>query len=138
MPGIGVKTAAELINIYGDLDSLLERAGEIKQPKRRENLIEFAEQARISRQLVLLREDAPTPLDIDAMKTPARDMDVLKAFLVEQNFKRLLVRIGASADAGTSASAEVVRSMGGTLAVNAGQNDKANDTGTALTHDVQN
>ena len=138
VPGIGVKTAAELINIYGDLDSLLERAGEIKQPKRRENLIEFAEQARISRQLVLLREDAPTPLDIDAMKTPARDMDVLKAFLIEQNFKRLLVRIGASADAGTSASAEVVRSMGGTLAVNAGQNDKANDTGTSLTHDVQN
>ena len=138
VPGIGVKTAAELINIYGDLDSLLERAGEIKQPKRRENLIEFAEQARISRQLVLLREDAPTPLDIDAMKTPARDMDVLKAFLIEQNFKRLLVRIGALADAGTSASAEVVRSMGGTLAVNAGQNDKANDTGTSLTHDVQN
>jgi DNA polymerase-1 len=47
VPGIGVKTAAELINAYGDLDTLLARAGEIKQPKRREKLIEFAEQARI-------------------------------------------------------------------------------------------
>ena len=49
VPGIGVKTAAELINEYGDLDTLLARAGEIKQPKRREKLIEFADQARISR-----------------------------------------------------------------------------------------
>ena len=51
VPGIGIKTAAELIAAYGDLDSLLARAGEIKQPKRREKLIEFAEQARISRRL---------------------------------------------------------------------------------------
>ncbi|MGB2295637.1 MAG: 5'-3' exonuclease, partial [Candidatus Puniceispirillum sp.] len=122
VPGIGIKTAAELINIYGDLDSLLERAGEIKQPKRRENLIEYAEQARISRQLVLLREDAPTPLEMDAMKTPVRDMEVLTSFLVAQNFKRLLVRIGASADAGDSASAPAVRSMGGTLSANADDN----------------
>ena len=57
VPGIGVKTAAELIITYGDLDTLLARAGEIKQPKRREKLIEFAEQARISRSLVLLKDD---------------------------------------------------------------------------------
>ena len=57
VPGIGVKTAALLINTYGDLDTLLERAGEIKQPKRRENLIEFADQARMSRELVRLRDD---------------------------------------------------------------------------------
>ena len=49
VPGVGVKTAAQLIHEYGDLDTLLERAGEIKQNKRRENLIEFADQARISR-----------------------------------------------------------------------------------------
>ena len=60
VPGIGVKTAAELINTYGDLDTLLASAGEIKQPKRRENLINFAEQARISRDLVRLRVDTPT------------------------------------------------------------------------------
>ncbi|MDB2390956.1 DNA polymerase I [Alphaproteobacteria bacterium] len=138
VPGIGVKTAAELINIYGDLDSLLERAGEIKQPKRRENLIEFAEQARISRQLVLLREDAPKPLGIDAMKTPARDMDALKAFLVEQNFQRLLVRIGASGDAVGSASTAVVRSMGGSLPANSSKDDVAKNGDTTPMHDAQN
>jgi DNA polymerase-1 len=138
VPGIGIKTAAELINIYGDLDSLLERAGEIKQPKRRENLIEYAEQARISRQLVLLREDAPTPLEMGAMKTPVRDMEALTSFLVTQNFKRLLVRIGASADAGESASAPAVRSMGGTLSANADDNDATKDNTTTAMHDAQN
>ena len=57
VPGIGIKTAAELINEYGDLDSLLNRAGEIKQPKRRENLINFADLARISMKLVKLDDD---------------------------------------------------------------------------------
>ena len=61
VPGIGVKTAAQLILEYGDLDSLLARADEIKQKKRRENLIEYADQARLSRELVRLRVD----LDID-------------------------------------------------------------------------
>ena len=56
VPGIGVKTAAQLINEYGDLDTLLARAGEIKQPKRRETLIDYAEQARISRELVTLEQ----------------------------------------------------------------------------------
>ena len=137
VPGIGVKTAAELINIYGDLESLLARADEIKQPKRRENLIAFAEQARISRQLVLLREDAPTPLEMGAMKTPPRNMDVLKAFLVEQDFKRLLVRIGASADAADKVSNPAVRSMGGTLSTNANQDQTAKDSAMATRHDAQ-
>ena len=59
VPGIGVKTAAELINEYGDLETLLARAGEIKQPKRRERLIEFAVQARLSLDLVTLKQDVP-------------------------------------------------------------------------------
>ncbi len=63
VPGIGVKTAAELITEYGDLDSLLAAAGSIKQPKRREKLIEFAEQARISRDLVRLKEDVPVEIE---------------------------------------------------------------------------
>lgn len=65
VPGIGVKTAAMLILEYGDLEQLLARAGEIKQPKRRESLIEFAEQARISKRLVTLDCNVPltTPLD---------------------------------------------------------------------------
>mmetsp|Transcript_23150 Transcript_23150/g.39550 ORF Transcript_23150/g.39550 Transcript_23150/m.39550 type:complete len:275 (-) Transcript_23150:9-833(-) len=60
-PGIGIKTAALLINEYGDLDALLERASEIKQPKRRETLINHADQIRLSRRLVQLDEE--TPLD---------------------------------------------------------------------------
>ena len=61
VPGIGIKTAAQLIDEYGDLDTLLERASEIKQNKRRENLLEFAEQARISRELVTCAKPPPCP-----------------------------------------------------------------------------
>ncbi len=67
VPGIGVKTAAELIKEYGDLDTLLARAGEIKQPKRREKLIEFADQARVSRELVRLKDDVPEMIPADAL-----------------------------------------------------------------------
>ena len=109
VPGIGVKTAAELINTYGDLDTLLASAGEIKQPKRRENLINFAEQARISRDLVRLRDDAPMPLPLEELRRTERDMDRLIAFLKAQDFKRLLTRVGAPAEAAEPA----VRSMGG-------------------------
>ncbi|MEK9557920.1 MAG: DNA polymerase I [Alphaproteobacteria bacterium] len=109
VPGIGVKTAAELINTYGDLDTLLARAEEIKQPKRRENLINFAEQARVSRDLVRLRDDAPMPLPLEELKRTERDMDRLISFLKEQDFKRLLTRVGAPAEAAEPA----IRSMGG-------------------------
>ena len=67
VPGIGVKTAAQLFNDYGDLDRLLARAEEIKQPKRRQNLIEHAEMARLSRELVTLRRDAPLPMPLEAL-----------------------------------------------------------------------
>ena len=107
VPGIGVKTAAELINTYGDLDTLLSRAEEIKQPKRRENLMNFADQARISRDLVKLRDDAPAPLTLDGLKRGERDMDRLRDFLVAQDFRRLLTRIGAEG------AAPAVRSMAG-------------------------
>jgi len=110
VPGIGVKTAAELINTYGDLDTLLAKAEEIKQPKRRENLINFADQARVSRDLVRLRDDAPTPLPLADLKRIDRDMDRLADFLKAQDFKRLLTRIGAPANT----AAPAIRSMGGT------------------------
>ena len=64
-PGIGVKTAAELINIFGTLENLLDNAHEIKQPKRRETLINFADQIRISKQLVKL--DCAMKLDLRSM-----------------------------------------------------------------------
>jgi DNA polymerase-1 len=93
VPGIGVKTAAQLIVEYGDLEQLLFRAGEIKQPKRREALIENAEKARISRQLVLLDDkvDLEVPLDDLAVHEP--DARKLIAFLKAMEFSTLTRRV---------------------------------------------
>lgn len=93
VPGIGIKTAAELINEYGDLESLLARAHEIKQPKRREALLENAEKARISRQLVSLREDSPLPLSLPDLKVRPLEQFVLNTFLRTQGFNSLIARI---------------------------------------------
>jgi DNA polymerase I len=92
-PGIGLKTAALLINEYGDLDSLLARANEIKQPKRREALIDNAELIRISRQLVSL--DAHMPLDapLGDMAIAAPDPDTIMGFLREMEFNTLTRRV---------------------------------------------
>ena len=95
VPGIGIKTAAELINQFGDLDSLLAGAETIKQPKRRENLVNFTEQARISRELVRLKDDVPLDNNIASLVRPHRDMDRLSAFLSGQGFNSLLASIGA-------------------------------------------
>jgi DNA polymerase-1 len=103
VPGIGIKTAALLIDEYGDLDTLLARAGEIKQNKRRENLIEFAEQARISRQLVTLKQDTPLPVGFDDMALSQPDAATLMGFTKAMEFntltKRLSERYGLDAEA---------------------------------------
>ncbi|MBT4020169.1 MAG: DNA polymerase I [Alphaproteobacteria bacterium] len=93
VPGIGLKTAALLINEYGDLDAVLDRAGEIKQNKRRENLIEFADQARISRDLVTLKQDVPVEDGIDAMVLRAPDPVELFTFLAFNEFDKLAQRL---------------------------------------------
>ncbi len=92
-PGIGVKTAALLINEYGDLETLLARAGEIRQPKRRQTLIDHAEQIRISRQLVEL--DAATPLDVtlDDLAIRKPEPDALLGFLAQMEFRTLSRRV---------------------------------------------
>ena len=95
VPGIGVKTAALLINEYGDLDTLLERAGEIKQNKRRENLIEFADLARTSRELVTLKQDVPVVEPYESFTLEEPDPDRLLGFLEEQGFKSILNRVKA-------------------------------------------
>jgi DNA polymerase-1 len=95
VPGIGVKTAAELIKTYGDLDTLLARASEIKQPKRRESLITYADQARVSRDLVILKDDVPLPQPLDAFAKKLPEADKLLAFLQEQEFTKLLARMQA-------------------------------------------
>jgi DNA polymerase-1 len=94
VPGIGVKTAAQLINDFGDLDSLLARAEEIKQPKRRQNLIEHAELARVSRQLVTLRDDAPVTETLDDLVLAETDPEALFAFLEELELGKLAARLG--------------------------------------------
>ena len=125
VPGIGIKTAAQLIVEYGDLEQLLFRAGEIKQPKRREALIENAEKARISRQLVLLDDkvDLEVPLDDLAVHEP--DARKLIAFLKAMEFSTLTRRVAdysqidpsdVEADAGNKSGASaqdaVVRCTG--------------------------
>ncbi|MCE3289161.1 MAG: polymerase [Caulobacter sp.] len=97
-PGIGIKTAALLINEFGDLDTLLERAGEIKQEKRRQTLIDFADQIRLSRALVRLDCDTPLPEPVDDLGVREPDKATLAAFLEEMGFNTLLRRIGAAAD----------------------------------------
>ncbi|MCF8473316.1 MAG: DNA polymerase I [Emcibacter sp.] len=93
VPGIGVKTAAELINHYGDLDSLLARANEIKQPKRREKLIEHADMARLSRTLVTLCVDVKGLPDIETFAVRDIDANVVLPFLEEQGFRKLQSKI---------------------------------------------
>ena len=97
VPGIGVKTAAQLINEYGDLETLLKRAGEIKQPKRRESLQHFAEQARISKQLVVLDDHVPLDVPLASLKVHEPDHDKLVAFLKEQSFRSILTRVEGKA-----------------------------------------
>ncbi|WP_289082918.1 DNA polymerase I, partial [uncultured Sulfitobacter sp.] len=92
-PGIGIKTAALLINEYGDLDALLERAGEIKQPKRRQTLIDHADQIRLSRELVKLDENTPLDFTLEDLEVRDPDADQLLGFLAEMEFRTLSKRV---------------------------------------------
>lgn len=93
VPGIGIKTAAQLINEYGDLDTLLARAAEIKQPKRREALIENAEKARISRKLVLLDDHVKLDVPLAELAVHEPDARKLVAFLKAMEFTTLTRRV---------------------------------------------
>src|SRR5246127_4671619 len=93
VPGIGIKTAAQLIVEYGDLETLLKRAGEIKQPKRREALIENAEKARLSRQLVLLDDRVKLEVPLDDLAVHEPDPRRLIAFLKAMEFSSLTRRV---------------------------------------------
>src|SRR3712207_3240451 len=89
VPGIGVKTAAQLIGEYGDLETLLARAGEIKQAKRRESLLAYADQARLSRRLVMLDEDVPLAVPLGELAVCQPDPARLLGFLREMEFNQL-------------------------------------------------
>ena len=90
VPGIGVKTAAELINKYGNLEKLLSKAHEIKQNKRRETILENKDKALISKKLVTLKKDVPVKMKLDDFVIKNIDKDKLYEFLREMEFNRLL------------------------------------------------
>ena len=90
VPGIGVKTAAELIVRFGDLENLLANTPKITQPKRREALEQHKEQARLSYKLVSLADDAPCPLPLEELEAPRPQREKLRAFLQQQEFRSLL------------------------------------------------
>jgi DNA polymerase-1 len=109
VPGIGVKTAAQLIEEYGDLETLLARAEEIKQPKRRQNLMENADKARLSLQLVTLKHDVPVEVSLDAFAKQEPEPEALLGFLRENGFRSLLARyehqFGVTAEVPVAAAA---------------------------------
>jgi DNA polymerase-1 len=99
VPGIGVKTAAELINTFGDIETLLSRTAEIRQPKRRQALEENAELARISKRLVTLSPDVPVELGLDALARQPLDPKLLFPFLKAMEFIAIAKRLGGLIDA---------------------------------------
>ncbi len=103
VPGIGVKTAAQLIETYGDVETLLARAEEIKQPKRRESLIEHAENARISRRLAELKVDVPVAVPVTAFGMREPDAPRLIAFLKALEFTTITRRVAEASEADASA-----------------------------------
>jgi DNA polymerase-1 len=103
VPGIGLKTAAQLIREYGDLETLLERASEIKQPKRRETLIAHADTARLSKKLVTLDCEAPLPVSIDELRLTEPDPKPLIGFLKAMEFSTLTRRVAELYDADPAA-----------------------------------
>ena len=92
-PGIGIKTAAQLIGEYGDLETLLSRAGEIKQPKRRETLVNFAEQIRVSKRLVTLEDNVPLDFGLESLEVKEPEPEALIAFLEAMEFRSLTKRV---------------------------------------------
>ena len=113
VPGIGIKTAAELINRFGDLDAVLARAGEITQPKRRETLLANGEAARMSRRLVTLVDDVTLDDGLETLHAGPPEVAVLTAFLKAQNFRGIVTRVeswlGASAESADQAEAPADR-----------------------------
>ncbi|WP_147126983.1 DNA polymerase I [Shimia ponticola] len=92
-PGIGIKTAALLINEYGSLEDLLDRAEEIKQPKRRQTLIDHREQIELSKRLVQLDCETPLEFTLEDLEVKEPDMDALMGFLTKMEFRTLTRRI---------------------------------------------
>ncbi|MQP64237.1 DNA polymerase I [Niveispirillum sp. SYP-B3756] len=112
VPGIGIKTAAQLITDYGDLETLLERAGEIKQAGRRQKLLENADLARISKRLVKLEENVPVPVPVEELVVREPDSARLLEWLGVQGFRGIIAKVKAEIAAdGTLADGAVARAI---------------------------
>lgn len=103
IPGIGPKTAAQLLQEFGDLDTLLARASEIKQNKRRENIIAYADQTKIARELVTLKTDVPLDVDLDGLVLEPQNGPKLIGFLKAMEFTSLTRRVAEATDTDASA-----------------------------------
>jgi len=112
VPGIGVKTGAQLITQYGSLEALLDHLDDIKQPKRREKLKENAELASISKQLVKLDDQVPVPMPLDALTVHQPDVEKLVRFFQAQGFQSLIPRVRSAAAVAAQVPAETVGSKG--------------------------
>ena len=103
VPGVGPKTATQLIQQYGDLETVLASTGEITKPKLKQNLIDHADNARLSRELVRLVCDSPLPEPLESLTLKGIPPEPLKAFLEDQGFKSLLNRVGRGGASGGGA-----------------------------------
>lgn len=132
-PGIGIKTAALLINEYGDLESLLDRAEEIKQPKRRQTLIEKRDQIELSKKLVQLDEQTPLDFTLDDLEVKDPDPEALLGFLAEMEFrtltKRIADKLGAEAPVIADAPAPVEEAEAEAIPFDASKYECVRDAG---------
>jgi DNA polymerase-1 len=103
VPGIGPKTACQLLSEFGDLEAVLAAAPSMKPSKRRELLITHAEQARLSRQLVILRDDVPLPEPLDALVVKEADRATLSTWLHGMGFRSTATRLGLDGPVGEDA-----------------------------------
>ncbi len=133
VPGIGVKTAAQLIGDFGDVETLLSRADEIKQPKRRQSLIDFAEQARISRQLVMLDDAVPLTVPGEDLGVRAVDGRRAVAFLKALEFNTLTRRVAEATETDVGAVEPSTIEVTGWAAAQAEQKAETAAAGDAAT-----
>ena len=107
VPGVGPKTASQLIQQYGDLENVLAHVDEITKPKLKQNLIEHADAARLSRELVRLVCDAPLPAPLDTLEMKGIPEEPLREFLEHHGFRTLLARLGAQMQASAPAPSQM-------------------------------
>ena len=116
VPGIGDKTARDLVNEYGDLESILRAAPEVKGKRPREALLAHPARARLSKELVTIRNDVPATLDVDALRTRASDINTLRSILVELEFTTLLRDLDRNTPRATAERSAITTNVVDTIA----------------------